>query len=41
MTMNTDCIVERLDIFKNQFICMSVVENFKTVNRDYEKISVN
>ena len=32
MTMNTNGIVERLDIFKNKFICMRVVENFETIN---------
>ena len=32
MTMNTDGVVERLDIFKNQFICMSIIENFETIN---------
>lgn len=30
--MNTDGVVERLDIFKNQFICMSIIENFETIN---------
>lgn len=30
--MNTDSVVERLDIFKNQFICMSIIENFETIN---------
>ena len=29
--MNSDCIVERLNIFKNQFICMSVIKNFESI----------
>ncbi len=30
--MNTDGVVERLDIFKNQLICMCIIENFETIN---------
>ena len=32
MTMNTDGVVERFNIFKNQFICMSVIKNLESID---------
>lgn len=38
MTMNTDCVVERLDIFKNQFICMSIIEKTGLTIKNFYRI---